>query len=76
MEEYLEVSRSFSERIVDLGRYYSKKVYWWLSPYTEKNGYPSEHIMSELLISWLKKKCELQKEYCCNYFKSIHWIVC
>lgn len=55
MERLLpETARSFSDNIAGLAPAYSASDFWWLSPYTEKNGWPSEYVLAETLLAWLK----------------------
>ena len=49
------VAKAFSDSVADLAEHYSKLIFWWLSPYTEKNGWPSPHIVAETVLEWLKQ---------------------
>ena len=52
---FFSVANAFSDHVAHLAEQYSDSTFWWLSAYTEKNGWPSPHIVAEAVLEWLKQ---------------------
>lgn len=44
----------FSAHIAGLAESHQAHDYWWLSPYVEKNGYPSEYLLTDLVEGFFR----------------------
>lgn len=54
---YFSVSQQYSNIMADIGLKYND-VYpeWWLSPVSEKNGWPPKYVVNKCAIEYLKKR--------------------
>lgn len=53
---YNIVCKRYSGKMADLGIKYKKKYpEWWLSPISEKNGWPPKSVVNECILEYLKR---------------------
>jgi len=60
-EVFPVVAKAFSDKIAVLSKQHKHMEFWWLSHYTEKNGWPSEHITIDCMVEWLRKRNRFKK---------------
>ena len=53
---YNDVYKEYSNLMADLGNKYNDTYpEWWLSPFSEKNGWPPKYVVNECIIEYVKK---------------------